>query len=44
VDQIADEIHLAPIILRAQVLNIYRELGVHNRIAALQKAEDLELL
>ncbi len=44
VPEIAAEIHLAPTTVRTHVQNIYRKLGVHSRIEALQRAEELSLL
>ncbi len=44
VPEIAAEIHLAPTTVRTHVQNIYRKLGVHSRIEALQRADELRLL
>jgi len=43
VPEIASEIHLAPTTIRTHVKNIYRKLGVHGRLAAIQKAEEIGL-
>jgi two-component system nitrate/nitrite response regulator NarL len=44
VPEIAEEIHLSPTTVRTHVQHIYQKLGVHGRIEALQKAEDLGIL
>ena len=44
VPEIAAEIHLAPTTVRTHVQHIYQKLGVHGRIEALQRAEELGLL
>jgi LuxR family maltose regulon positive regulatory protein len=44
VPEIAAEIHLAPTTVRTHVQHIYRKLGVHSRIEALQRGEELGLL
>ena len=44
VPEIAAEIHLAPTTVRTHVQNIYRKFGVHGRIEALQRGEELGLL
>ena len=44
VPEIAAETHLSPTTVRTHVQHIYQKLGVHGRIAALQKAEEIGLL
>jgi LuxR family maltose regulon positive regulatory protein len=44
VPEIAAEIHLAPTTVRTHVQHIYRKLGVHSRIEALQRGGELGLL
>ena len=44
VPEIAEEIHLSPTTVRTHVQHIYQKLGVHGRIEALQKAEELGIL
>jgi LuxR family maltose regulon positive regulatory protein len=44
VPEIAEEIHLSPTTVRTHVQHIYQKLGVHGRIEALQKAEELGTL
>ena len=44
VPDIAEEIHLAPTTVRTHIQHVYQKLGVHGRIAALQKAEELGIL
>jgi len=44
VPEIAAEIHLAPTTVRTHVQSIYRKLGVHSRIEALQRGEELGML
>jgi LuxR family maltose regulon positive regulatory protein len=44
VPEIAAEIYLAPTTVRTYVQNIYRKLGVHGRVEALQRAKELGLL
>lgn len=43
VPEIAIELHLAPTTVRTHIRNIYSKMGVHGRIEALQKAEELDL-
>jgi LuxR family maltose regulon positive regulatory protein len=42
--EIAREMILAPSTIRTHVRNIYAKLGAHNRIEAIQKAKDLDLI
>jgi LuxR family maltose regulon positive regulatory protein len=44
VPEIANEIFLAPTTVRTHIQNIYRKLGVHGRIEALQRGKELGLL
>jgi LuxR family maltose regulon positive regulatory protein len=44
VPEIAEDIHLSPTTVRTHVQHIYQKLGVHGRIAALQRAEEVGIL
>jgi LuxR family maltose regulon positive regulatory protein len=44
VPEIAEKIHLAPTTVRTHVQHIYQKLGVHGRLEAIQRAEELGLL
>jgi LuxR family maltose regulon positive regulatory protein len=42
--EIADELFVTPNTVRSHVKSIYGKLGVHNRIEAIQRAEELDLI
>jgi LuxR family maltose regulon positive regulatory protein len=44
VEEISQELYVAPSTIRTHVRNIYGKLGVHNRIEAIQKASELSLI
>jgi len=44
VPEIAEEIHLSPTTVRTHVQHIYGKLGVHGRIEAIQRSEEIGLL